>query len=85
MPIALMMKILPSNVQGKILKYDTSGSILGNFDSSVSYASIVFTRDNEPPDIIGDSNGLNSDEKLTLLEVARNTLEYCVNGGKSQT
>jgi len=82
MPISVMMKILPSNVQGKILKYDTSGSILGNFDSSVSYASIVFTRDNEPPDIIGDSNGLNSGEKLTLLEVARNTLEYCVNGGE---
>ncbi|MHC4307592.1 MAG: AmmeMemoRadiSam system protein B [Planctomycetota bacterium] len=82
MPIALLMKLLPSDVQGKILKYDTSGSILGNFDSSVSYASIVFTRDNEPPDIIGDSNGLNNDEKLTLLEVARNTLEYCVNGGR---
>ena len=82
MPIALMMKIMPPNVQGKMLKYDTSGSILGNFDSSVSYASIVFTRDIEPPDIIGDSNGLNSDEKLTLLEVARNTLEYCVKEGK---
>ena len=82
MPISVMMKILPPNVQGKILKYDTSGNILGNFDSSVSYASIVFTRDIEPPDIIGDSNGLNSDEKLTLLEVARNTLEYCVKEGK---
>ncbi len=82
MPIALMMKILPPNVQGKLLKYDTSGSILGNFDSSVSYASIVFTRDNEPPDVIGDSGGLTSDEKLTLLETARKTLEYCVKEGK---
>ncbi|MFV1977086.1 MAG: AmmeMemoRadiSam system protein B [Candidatus Scalindua sp.] len=84
MPIALMMKILPPNVQGKILKYDTSGSILGNFESSVSYASIVFTRDIEPPDIIGDSTGLSHDEKLTLLEVARDTLECCAKGKKPE-
>ena len=82
MPVALLMKILPDNVQGKILQYDTSGSILGNFDSSVSYASIVFTRDNEPPDIIGDNSGLNNDEKFTLLKLARETLESCVKEGK---
>ncbi len=46
MPVLLMMKILPDNVQGKILKYETSGSILGDFNTSVSYASIVFTRSN---------------------------------------
>ena len=82
MPISVMMKILPSNVQGKVLNYDTSGNILDDFNTSVSYASIVFTRDIEPPDIIGDSNGLNSDEKLTLLEVARKTLESSVKEGK---
>jgi hypothetical protein len=84
MPISVMMKILPPDVQGKVLKYDTSGSILGNFESSVSYASIVFTRDNEPPDIIGDSTGLSHDEKLTLLEVARDTLECCAKGKKPE-
>jgi AmmeMemoRadiSam system protein B/AmmeMemoRadiSam system protein A len=84
MPISVMMKILPPNVQGKMLKYDTSGSILGNFESSVSYASIVFTRDIEPPDIIGDSTGLSHDEKLTLLEVARDTLECCAKGKKPE-
>ena len=82
MPISVMMKILPSNVQGKVLNYDTSGNILDDFNTSVSYASIIFTRDIEPPDIIGDSNGLNSDEKLTLLEVARKTLESSVKEGK---
>jgi len=81
-PVALLMKILPGNVQGKILKYDTSGSILGDFSSSVSYASIVFTKSSEPPDIIGDNNGLNKDERLTLLKVARDTLESFVKEGK---
>ena len=55
---------------------------MGDFNSSVSYASIVFTRDNEPPDLIGDNTGLNNDEKLTLLKLARDTLEYCVKEGK---
>jgi len=82
MPVALMMKLLPDNVQGKILKYDTSGSIMGDFNSSVSYASIVFTKDNEPPDIIGNNSGLTNDEKLTLLKLARDTLEYCVKEGR---
>jgi len=82
MPIALLMKLLPSNVQGTMLKYETSGSIMGDFNSSVSYASIVFTRGNEPPDIIGDNSGLNNDEKLTLLKLARDTLEGCVKEGK---
>jgi hypothetical protein len=44
MPIALMIKLLPDNVQGKMLQYETSGSIMGDFNSSVSYASIVFTK-----------------------------------------
>ncbi|MBS1258334.1 MAG: hypothetical protein MAG551_01392 [Candidatus Scalindua arabica] len=83
MPVALLMKILPDNAQGKILQYDTSGSIMGDFSSSVSYASIVFTRSSEPPDIIGDNNnGLNNDERLTLLKVARDTLESYVKEGK---
>ncbi|MGR3301417.1 MAG: AmmeMemoRadiSam system protein B [Candidatus Scalindua sp.] len=82
MPVALLLKILPKDVRGKILKYDTSGSILGDFNSSVSYVSIVFTRDNEPPDITGDNNGLNNDERLTLLKVARDTLESYVREGK---
>ncbi|MGR3176085.1 MAG: AmmeMemoRadiSam system protein B [Candidatus Scalindua sp.] len=82
MPVALLIKILPADVQGKILKYDTSGSILGDFNSSVSYVSIVFTRGSEPPDIISDNNSLNNEERLTLLKIARDTLESYVKEGK---
>ncbi len=78
MPVALMIKLLPDNVQGKVLQYETSGSILGDFNSSVSYASIVFTKSSELPDIIGDNTGLDNNEKLTLLKVARDTLESYV-------
>ena len=84
-PVALLMKLLPNDVQGNILQYDTSGSISGDFNSSVSYVSIVFTKNSEPPppDIIGDNNGLNNDERLTLLKVARETLESYVKERKT--
>ena len=78
MPVLLMMKLLPDNIQGKILKYETSGSILGDFNTSVSYASIVFTKNSDRPDIIGKNTGLDNDEKLILLKVARDTLECYV-------
>ncbi|MFQ5786599.1 MAG: AmmeMemoRadiSam system protein B [Thermodesulfobacteriota bacterium] len=81
MPIALLLKILPDDVQGKILKYDTSGSILGDFNSSVSYVSIVFTK-SEKPDVIGLNTDLNDDERKTLLKVARDTLESYVKDRK---
>ncbi|MDR4504690.1 MAG: AmmeMemoRadiSam system protein B [Candidatus Scalindua sp.] len=43
MPIALLLKLLPSDARGKVLNYDSSGNQTGNFENSVSYASIVFT------------------------------------------
>ena len=49
MPIALLLKLLPSDAEGKILHYDTSGNQIGNFENSVSYASIVFTRGEKSP------------------------------------
>jgi len=64
MPVALMMKLLPGNAQGKLLHYETSGSILGDFNSSVSYASIVFTKSGERPDIIGTDTGVDQAGKL---------------------
>lgn len=81
-PVALLMKILPDDVQGKILQYDTSGSISGDFNSSVSYVSIVFTKRSESSENIDQNPGLDDDERLTLLKVARDTLECCVREGK---
>lgn len=75
MPVALLMKLLPDDAQGRILRYDTSGSILGDFNSSVSYASIVFTKGVKG---VGYNSDLNNDERLTLLKVARDTLESFV-------
>ncbi len=41
-PIALLLKMLPSESRGSLLTYYTSGDILGDYSDTVSYASIVF-------------------------------------------
>ncbi|MEK7699554.1 MAG: AmmeMemoRadiSam system protein B [Planctomycetota bacterium] len=92
MPLELLLKLLPKEAQGEILRYDTSGHQSDNFSFSVSYASILFTR---PPAVksgdlapIKDSTGnqqsfLSDQEKSTLLSLARNTLKTCTTAGGS--
>lgn len=41
--ISLLLKLLPENATGEKLVYYTSGDVTGDFSTSVSYASIVFT------------------------------------------
>jgi len=42
-PISIILKILPDNSSGKKLIYYTSGDVTGDFSSTVSYVSIVFS------------------------------------------
>lgn len=83
-PIQLLLKLLPDNVSGEILKYDTSGHQSNNFSYSVSYASILFTKPDETKagflapkkeTLATDQLLLTSNEKTLLLSLARNTLE----------
>lgn len=41
-PIVILLKMLPEHVKGKVLKYYTSGDLMGDYRSSVSYACIAF-------------------------------------------
>jgi hypothetical protein len=43
--IALLLKTLPPDVHGRLLRYCLSGDMTGDYTNSVSYASIIFTRD----------------------------------------
>ncbi|KAB2832038.1 MAG: AmmeMemoRadiSam system protein A [Candidatus Brocadia sp.] len=88
MPIQLLLKLLPDNVSGEILKYDTSGHQTNNFSYSVSYASIIFTKPGEtksgfflPKKEPTDLFLLTSEEKARLLTLARNTLEIYTKTG----
>jgi AmmeMemoRadiSam system protein B len=41
-PIRLLLELLPEGLAGQLAAYDTSGRITGDWDHSVSYASVVF-------------------------------------------
>lgn len=47
LPISILLKLLPDSAKGQILHYDTSGHQTNNFVYSVSYASILFTKEAE--------------------------------------
>lgn len=43
-PIGLLLNILDENSKGELVHYYTSGDLSGNYEHSVSYASIIFYR-----------------------------------------
>jgi AmmeMemoRadiSam system protein B/AmmeMemoRadiSam system protein A len=42
-PVALLLHLLPSEARAYLVRYDTSGALLGDYRSSVSYLSIALT------------------------------------------
>ena len=67
-PIAVLLEMLPAKSEAKLLKYDTSGRITGNYTNSVSYMSIMFSAPDVPLFFQND--------KKELLKLARETLKY---------
>jgi len=43
LPIALLLRLLPSEAEGMLLDYYTSGDLLNDYSSSVSYVSLIFS------------------------------------------
>jgi AmmeMemoRadiSam system protein B len=41
-PIRVLLDLMPDGVEGRLVAYDTSGRITGEWDHSVSYASLLF-------------------------------------------
>jgi AmmeMemoRadiSam system protein B len=41
-PIRVLLELTPADAEGRLAAYDTSGRITGEWDHSVSYASLVF-------------------------------------------
>ena len=80
-PIAVLLAMLPENSRSHLLKYDTSGRMMNDERSSVSYLCVAFsgTWIQGPPVPAREADSkavLTADEKKTLLELARKTLAY---------
>jgi len=76
--IGVLLCLLPSKTQTKLVDYKQSGEIVNDYQNSVSYFSIVFTGTWEKKERISMniSTSLTQEEKKDLLKLARWTIEY---------
>lgn len=73
LPITILLSMFQDTDENvTVLKYDTSGSMTGDFSNSVSYASIALWGEERPL--------LDANEKKYLLGLARKTIENAFSG-----
>ena len=80
-PIAILLSMMEKDIKAELIQYTTSGQLMGDFNNSVSYLSIVFsgvwgnhpeiqTQENDPK--------LTEEDKKQLLTLARKTISYAL-------
>jgi AmmeMemoRadiSam system protein B/AmmeMemoRadiSam system protein A len=76
--VGLLLEVLKpwGDVKGQRVAFDTSGRLTGDWENSVTYASIIFWR-------TGEAAYLQGPEKQTLLRLARDVLKEFLNTGKA--
>ena len=77
LPIALLLSVLPQEARAHKVGSDTSGNLTGDYRESVSYLAATFTG-LWPYSQVSGGGALTSEEKNTLLSLARATVEKWV-------
>ncbi len=78
-PIETLLSMLPENACAVKTAYTTSGEILKDYSSSVSYFSIAFTGkwgERKEPEEKKKTGTLSAEDKNTLLSLARKTIVF---------
>jgi len=78
-PIAILLSMLDKSSKAELVKYATSGELMGDFSNSVSYLCVAFTgRWAEHPAVGSKANcpSLTDEDKKQLLALARKTIVY---------
>ncbi|MGQ9654657.1 MAG: AmmeMemoRadiSam system protein B [Thermodesulfobacteriota bacterium] len=82
--VALVMAKRAGIEKGTLLKYAHSGDVSGDRSRVVGYAAMAWSAPREATGkkapAVGVDLGLTDDEKKTLKEIARNTIEYALQG-----
>lgn len=82
-PIALLLSMLDDSAAAKLVKYDTSGNITGDYTNSVSYLSAVFSGKWNTKSVSKFSDEtLSEQDKQQLLALARKTILYVLEKNK---
>ncbi|MEE8424182.1 MAG: AmmeMemoRadiSam system protein B, partial [Elusimicrobiota bacterium] len=90
-PIGVLLNLLGDSAKGRLLRYYRSGDMTGEWDGSVSYASILFTEGGGkgPLEFVGSERKTREEAMLdpkaqsAVLALARATVESFVRGGKA--
>lgn len=80
-PISILLALLPSAAEARVLRYDTSGRLTGDFENSVSYFSIAFTGKWEKGEAVAPvpaAGVLTEADQHVLLALARKTIAYAL-------
>jgi AmmeMemoRadiSam system protein B/AmmeMemoRadiSam system protein A len=84
-PVAILLSMLEGPVKAELVKYATSGELLGDYKNSVSYLSIVFSKGEEGIDASKGKETkkskkkiepLSEEDKKELLKLSRKTMDY---------
>lgn len=78
-PVAVLLSMLADDVEVELLKYTTSGELMGDWTNSVSYLSAAFYgmwKAVEAPATGGRTQRLTEQDKHALLSLARQTIRY---------
>jgi AmmeMemoRadiSam system protein B/AmmeMemoRadiSam system protein A len=85
-PISILLSMLDKSVETKLIKYTTSGEVMGDFSNSVSYFSIAFSgKWGHSSEIKPEANvrELSGEDKKQLLALARKSLVYFLHNRKT--
>jgi AmmeMemoRadiSam system protein B/AmmeMemoRadiSam system protein A len=80
-PIAILLSMFEQNVKAELVRYATSGELMGDFTNSVSYLSVAFSGvwANHPQvEPQSNTSELTEEDKKQLLILARKTMVYAV-------
>lgn len=77
-PVAVLLAMCPESTEAELLKYATSGEIMGDFSNSVSYLSVAFSGKWQEKSRMKEEQAekLSDADKKALLKLARRSLEF---------
>ncbi len=84
-PIAVLLETLGKDAQVEMVRYTTSGAILGDYTNSVSYLAATFRgkwTNAAPPAAPVNQTMLSPEDKKQLLALVRQTLRYALDHQK---
>jgi AmmeMemoRadiSam system protein B/AmmeMemoRadiSam system protein A len=80
-PIAVLLSMMPEPAQAHLMHYTTSGELMDDYSSSVSYLSVVFTgtwEKGQEVQVKQEQQRLTEEDKEKLWVLARKTIEYAL-------